>query len=170
MMSIDLKNIADRIAIRDVLDRYCRGIDRLDADLVNSVYWDDATDNHGIYNGPGKDFAAFVIPMLRDSFTGTMHALNQSLIELDGARAKAETYVCAYHWRGDFGSESMEIVGGRYVDVLEERQGEWRIRDRVVTIEWARADNDIKPSAFPLDVFVPGQRDKTDIAYGRKQP
>ena len=167
-MGLDLKSIADRIAIRDVLDRYCRGIDRLDADLVNSVYWDEAIDDHGIYKGPGKDFAAFVIPMLREHFTGTMHALNQSLIELDGARARAETYFSAYHWRGDRGSQGIEIVGGRYVDVLEERGGEWRIRDRVVIIEWARTDDDIKPSSFPLDVFVPGRRDSNDPAYGSR--
>jgi hypothetical protein len=167
-MSMDLKSIADRIAIRDVLDRYCRGIDRLDADLVNSVYWDDAIDDHGTYKGAGKDFAAFVIPILRDNFTGTMHCLNQSLIELDGARAKVETYFSAHHWRGDYGSDGVELVGGRYVDVLEEREGEWRIRDRVVIIEWARADNNIEPSSFPLDVFAPGRRDKADLAYGRK--
>ena len=167
-MGMDLKSIADRIAIRDVLERYCRGIDRLDVDLVNGVYWDEAIDDHGIYKGPGKDFATFVIPMLREHFAGTMHALDQSLIELNGSHAKAETYFSAHHWRGDHGSGGIEIVGGRYIDVLEERGGEWRIRDRVVIIEWARTDNDIKPSSFPLDVFVPGRRDKADIAYGRK--
>lgn len=167
-MSFDIAEIAARTEIRDVLERYCRGIDRLDADLVNSVYWDEAIDDHGIYKGPGKDFAAFVIPMLRDNFAGTMHALNQSLIVLDGSRANVETYFCAYHWRGNHGSQGIEIVGGRYVDVLEQRNGEWRIRDRVVIIEWARNDKNIEPSSFPLDVFVPGRRDRQDIAYGKK--
>ena len=66
-MQDTLNEVIAHHRIRQVLERYCRGIDRLDAALIDSVYWDDATDNHGIYVGPGKDFSAFIIPMLRDN-------------------------------------------------------------------------------------------------------
>jgi SnoaL-like domain len=167
MMPLDMQNVLDRAAIKDVLDRYCRGIDRLDADLVNSVYWPEAVDDHGIYKGPGKDFAAFVLPLLRDNYRVTMHTLGQTLIEISGARANSETYFVAYHVGEKEGRNFIETAGGRYVDVLEKRAGEWRIRDRVVVIEWTRLEDDAKEMAMSRTLFVPGKRDRTDVAYGR---
>jgi hypothetical protein len=38
--------LADRKAIRHCLLRYARGVDRIDEDLLRSVYWEDATDEH----------------------------------------------------------------------------------------------------------------------------
>ena len=38
--------VADREAIRECLYRYCRGVDRLDADMVRSAYWPDVVDTH----------------------------------------------------------------------------------------------------------------------------
>ncbi len=168
-MSFDLKSIAARTAIRDVLERYCRGIDRLDAELITSVYWPEAIDDHGIYKGPGKDFAPVVIPLLRDNYRGTMHSLHQSLIELHGSSAKSETYFVAYHFGGDANGKFIDIAGGRYVDLLEERYGEWRISDRVVVIEWSRIDRNIETSPLPTDLFIPARRDRQDIAYGRSK-
>jgi hypothetical protein len=70
--------------IERVLLRYCRGIDRLDEDLIRSVYHDGATDDHGVYQGDGKAFAAFIVPLLRDAYRATMHAIHNCLIEVDG--------------------------------------------------------------------------------------
>ena len=41
-MSIDIEELAARAAIEDALLTYCRGVDRLDADLVRSAFHDDA--------------------------------------------------------------------------------------------------------------------------------
>lgn len=164
-MSFNLKDLQDRDAIRHVLERYCRGIDRLDAELVNSVYWDEATDDHGLYKGPGKDFAAVVIPLLRERYRATMHTLGQSLIELAGTRAKAETYFIAYHCVKDEDRESIETSAGRYVDVFEERTGEWRIADRVIVMEWTRLELNVQETSMPRAMFVQGRRDRDDRAY-----
>jgi hypothetical protein len=167
--SLNLKSIADRIAIREVLERYCRGIDRLDAELINEAYWDEAIDDHGasFYKGPGKDFAKLAVPMLFERYRCAMHCLHQSLIELHGNRANVETYFVAYACQSlkQAGRETIEISGGRYVDVMEERNGEWRIRDRVVVIEWGRLDKDLEPLSLPPEANR-GRRDRNDIAYG----
>lgn len=34
--------------IRDAALRYCRGLDRLDVELMKSAYWEGATDDHGV--------------------------------------------------------------------------------------------------------------------------
>ncbi len=41
-------------AIRQAALRYCRGVDRLDAELMFSAYHDDATDDHGVFVGLGR--------------------------------------------------------------------------------------------------------------------
>jgi hypothetical protein len=165
-MSFDLKSLQDRAAIRDVLERYCRGIDRLEAELVNGVYWDDAVDDHGVYKGPGKDFAAFVMPILRTHYRATMHTLGQSLIEFEARRARAETYFVSYHCGMHERQDFIETSAGRYVDVFEERGGEWRILDRVIVMEWTRLEQDVKEASMPRDKFVQGRRDHSDPAYG----
>ncbi|HJY93624.1 MAG TPA: nuclear transport factor 2 family protein, partial [Streptosporangiaceae bacterium] len=38
-------------AIRQAALRYCRGVDRLDAELMRSAYHNDATDDHGVFVG-----------------------------------------------------------------------------------------------------------------------
>ena len=91
-MQTELNELIGHHRIRQTLERYCRGIDRLDAALIDSVYWDDATVNHGIYIGPGPDFSAFIIPMLREAYECTMHFLGQSNIVVTGERAAGDSY------------------------------------------------------------------------------
>jgi hypothetical protein len=79
--------------IRRVLERYCRGIDRLDKELIYSAYWAEATDNHGAYIGPALGFSDFIIPVLRDMFDMRMHQIGQASIEVDGSKAVSDTYV-----------------------------------------------------------------------------
>jgi hypothetical protein len=96
-----MTNFADNyVAICQVMARYCRGIDRLDRDLLRSAYWDDAVDNHGIFCGPAPQFVEFIIPHLTRSYLATHHFIGQSLADIDGDIARSETYVRAEHYRG----------------------------------------------------------------------
>jgi hypothetical protein len=154
----------DKQEIRDVLMRYCRGIDRLDAELVASVYHDDAYDDHGTFKGRGKDFAVHVMNGL-SRFERTMHFLGNSLIELDGEAAKSETYFVAYHrLRRDDGSAEDFVAGGRYVDRFERRNGPWLIAKRVVVMEWTRFD-EVTREWDANEHFTIGQRDHGDLVY-----
>ena len=56
----DIQELIDRTRIYDVLTRYCRALDRCDVDLMRSVYWDDARDDHGVFNGGAQEFAEFI--------------------------------------------------------------------------------------------------------------
>ncbi|UKK84083.1 nuclear transport factor 2 family protein [Sphingopyxis sp. BSN-002] len=164
-MQDDLNEILNHQRIRLVLERYCRGIDRLDADALASVYWDDAHDNHGIYNGPAPGFAEFIIPYMRDHWTSTTHMIGQSNIEVAGNRAAAETVFIAHHIRPDGDGIADDVAGGRYADVLECRDGEWRLLDRVVVMDWVYTHAGLASSAIDPDVFVIGQRDAADFGY-----
>jgi hypothetical protein len=164
-MADDITELVAHLRIRKVLERYCRGIDRLDIDLINSAFWDDSTSDYGIYVGPGAGFAAAMTPQLAEIYAQTMHVLGQSHIELQGAFATSETYIIAYHIRpGDTGN-CVDVAGGRYVDALEEREGEWRIKDRKMVMEWVETRTGLENAVLPLDDFPRGRRDRSDPSY-----
>jgi hypothetical protein len=130
-----LSELFDREQIRDCLARLSRGEDRRDASLLQGSYWTDATDDHGVFSGTFEEYLAWVVPGA-PSIPVTLHTLGQSLIELHGREAKVETHVTAYH-RIDMNGEHRDIViGGRYLDRLEKRGREWRIKHRTMLYDW----------------------------------
>ena len=130
--------LADREAIRDCLYRYARAIDRSDADLLRTVYWPDAIDDHVLYIGNAYEFIDWCVPLLAQ-VEHSQHMLGNVQIDLDGDTARVETYYHAYERRRRASSEPYEMfVGGRYLDKFERRQGEWRILHRYVTWDWWR--------------------------------
>lgn len=135
MTTIDPSTLADREAIRDVLARYCRAIDRCDVVLLKSVYWDDARDDHGSFCGNAWEFADYVIPALK-RMKQTMHQISNVLIDLNGSEARVETYCVAYHLVPAPNGDTEMTVGGRYLDRFERRDGEWRIADRLYVMDW----------------------------------
>ncbi|MCC5872683.1 MAG: nuclear transport factor 2 family protein [Gammaproteobacteria bacterium] len=161
----NVEELLDLANIRAVLETYCRGIDRLDAELISSVYWEDATDNHGVYVGPGQDFAAFIVPFLRDGYTSTMHFIGQSNIRVEGDRAAGETYFLAYHTRNEGDGAALDIAAGRYVDGFAKRGGEWRIADRVIVMDWVDTRSGLQSGDIALGSFVLGSRDASDPSY-----
>lgn len=128
--------ISDRLAIADILHLHCRALDRLDATVLQSCYWPDAEVNYGSYVGPAQAFAELVVGALKDSYELTRHVLSNNLVDLQPGRARSETYVNADHLLA--GAAQEMCFGGRYLDLLEKRDGQWRILHRRVVIDWAR--------------------------------
>jgi hypothetical protein len=158
-----LDALCSQRAISDVLQRYCRGIDRLDLELVRSCYWADATDSHGGFQGSRDEFVAWVESLLA-RFESTLHFVGNSLIELAGDAAVAETYAIAFHRGRDATPSLNTVVGVRYVDRFERRGGEWRIARRVCVTEWIRVDDEA--GRLPIAPgHVRGRRDRGDVLY-----
>ncbi len=165
-----LQRLADKDEIGDVIMRYSRGVDRLDADLLRSCYHADSYDDHGHWKGNGHDFAAFIVESLAARTHHSTHAVTNCLVELDPDdpdRARAESTSLAHlRRRDDGGVEWLDVFAGRYVDRFERRDGAWRIAHRVVVHDWSTSTR-LADDAFPLpmDAFVQGARDRTDIVY-----
>lgn len=162
----EVQALLDHQAIRDVVLRYCRGIDRLDLELVRGCYHPDATDDHGSFLGTRDEYVEWVGGVLM-RYTGTMHVVANQLVELDGDVARSETYGVAYH-HGDPPADQRRnfTTGFRYVDRFERRDGEWRIATRVAVREWTHT------VTAEQQVIIPperddrrGQRDRTDAVY-----
>jgi hypothetical protein len=156
-----LDDIAAHIEIRQVLYRYCRGVDRGDQALLRSVYHADATDDHGTWKGRGQDFAAYIVESMDRQSPGSQHHITNVLIELDGDAAAVESYFLALHpYRTAEGApEKTAFVGGRYLDRFERREGAWRIGARQVVLDWTRAE--LAGDAWPVEAAFaqPGRRE-----------
>jgi hypothetical protein len=124
--------------IRDVLARYCRGIDRVELDAVRACYHADATDEHGSFSGTVDEYLTWVGRLLR-KYDGTTHHLAQSCFDwIDDATIAVETYGTSTHWSRD-GEPSLNLVTGfRFLDRFERRNGNWRIASRVAIADWSR--------------------------------
>jgi hypothetical protein len=137
--TIKLEELADREAIRDCLCRSAMANDLRDIELWKSVYWPDGHEDHGpMFIGNAHDFVEAVTPMVDEAMESVWHQMGMPLIRIDGARANVMTYGQAYtRMRATAQREAWNLlVGVRYVDVFEKRDGEWRILNRVTQPDW----------------------------------
>lgn len=164
------RELRDKDAIRDVIARYCHGIDRRNPDLVRGCYWPDAVDDHGsILVTDIEKYIAACMDVV-DSCVVIHHHVGNMLIRVDGDIARSEAYLLAHHriegpsepyWRvaptilpeeligkwGDF------FVGSRMVDTMERRGAEWRIKHRSVIYDWYRVVEGQDWSIYPYEGF-----------------
>ena len=148
-----LEELCDREAIRDVIYKYCHAIDRCDPDLLRTVYWPEAVDEHTMINGGVDEFVAAAMSM-GAACAVTQHNVGNILIHLEGESARVETYVNSYlriegptpRWRtspcpipeSGRGKFAEFFTGSRYLDQMENRGGIWRIRNRKLMQDWYR--------------------------------
>lgn len=160
----DAGSIADRQAIHDVILTYCRGIDRLDPELVASCFHEDAVDTHGSFEGTVEEFIAWSFKLL-GRYEATMHLVANHLATIDGVAAVTETYGVAHHRSSDPDPRRNLTVGFRYIDRFERRgDGPWRIARRIATTEWVTAPAPGSEWPIPTDSAV-GRRDRNDPLY-----
>ena len=149
-------------AIDAVAKRYCRGIDRCDADLIKSAYHPDAYDDHGRFKGNAWEFADGAAVSLR-RYLATMHSImNHAItdIDLDAGTAKGEIYCIAYHLRETDGRRIVDVWWGRYLDRYERREGDWRISERIVVHEWTQEVPIEHPMPIEIEGFLQGSFDR----------
>ena len=158
-----LQDLLDKQEIREVVLRYCRGVDRGDADLIGSAYHSDAVDEHGSASFTGDTVGAGIVELTSSSRV-TMHHVTNQFIELLGPdHAASETYFTVWQTMDRDGQEHTLHALGRYIDRMERRTGEWRIAHRLVIVEFTRLlppPGDLLPSAPGL-----GRRDRSDPSY-----
>lgn len=152
-----IQDLVDKEAIRACLYRYCRGIDRADEALLLSVYWPDAQDRHGAYQGTATGFVAQALPRLKAGGRG-VHQINNCLIELHGALAAVESSFFALQTPAAT-PELATMLCGRYLDRFEKRAGDWRIADRTVVYDWI--EERTRPELAQHDRLLFGRRQPT---------
>ena len=182
----EIEKLVVKQAITEVVTRYARAIDRLDEQLLRSVFHTGATHNH-FYEGPSSDpdrsatdedpgdFVRYAFQVL-STFHRTHHQLGNTLIEFDSAtKARVETYFTAFHRMrrmGDplaspdaFETEMDFFVAGRYLDQFELRDDTWKIIHRTGMTDWIRLEAPFSKGMVGMDPNTVGQRAPDDLIY-----
>jgi hypothetical protein len=149
------ERLADIHAIRDVVALYCRGVDRLDLDLVRAAYHPDGIDHHTGFDGTVDEFVPWLAKSL-EFLVGTMHFIGNHHVDFAGDDvAISETYLMATHWGKPEQEMTNFTTGARYVDLMERRDERWAIAERWAVREWTRPDVFVAPER-------PGPRGRRD--------
>ena len=137
------EEMADRLAIRELVDAYAHCADRRDAagqmalftpDTHFVVYMDAmaATPTQELH---GRDALAPVFANL-NSYKATTHFNGQSSVLLDGARATGVSYCLAHHVSAKEGKDTLMIASIRYLDTFSKEQGKWYFAERKLMVDW----------------------------------
>jgi hypothetical protein len=146
----EIQRVIDESKIRYLLNSYPRAVDRMDFDLMRSLFHPDAVDEHGAFNGPAAEFVDYMEKTYPAGTYFTHHNGTQ-LIDIDGDVARCETYCIALGRLGQpgeegYGSEFFNRV--RYLDRVERRDGIWKIAHRRVIYSPCHIAD--ASTAFPL--------------------
>jgi hypothetical protein len=161
MSEATLRELIDRQEIAEVLADYVRGADRIDVELIRSVFHPEATaDYGGMFRGTGYGFADF-IGSVHPGMDTHHHQLGSIALRLDGDRAATETYVTVHlRFTRPDGTSGLTSSHGRYLDQWERRDGRWRIAARRYL---HHLDETRDCAAGQFDTA--GARDRTDPVY-----
>ncbi|MCU0309948.1 MAG: nuclear transport factor 2 family protein [Acidimicrobiales bacterium] len=154
-------------AVTAVLHRYCRGLDRMDRALAESVWHPGGTaDYEPLYQGTGSGFLDWVWPT-HEGFARHSHVVTNVLVDVDVAAgtAASECYVSVWlRWPANDGVVRDLEGRGRYVD-------RWSCRDGVWAIDHRRYVDDLQrvvespASALTDGSTATGRRGRTDPSY-----
>lgn len=179
-ISSDANRLVDRLAIQEVIYRFCRAVDRSDLDQIPSLFHPDATDNHGLYEGdvPG------LVEWLRErhkTISSAMHTVSNMLIDFYAPDAAlVESYLTVAIRYSAEGAAKMAAVSGlgaasggpvdmvtygRYVDQFERRGGEWKIARRVAVPDHTMIFDAPTGSAIKPATMISGRRDQDDLIF-----
>jgi hypothetical protein len=137
-LAAKIQELWDREKIKQCLLKYCRGVDRFDRALILEAFHPDCLDEHGKFVGTPEEFVDWALGQHGASHLSHQHCILNHSADIDGDTAHAETYFMfvSMNRRG----KPLTLGGGRYVDRLEKRNGEWRIAARVTLRDWSMMD------------------------------
>jgi SnoaL-like domain len=149
---------ADHQAITDVMNRYCRSMDRIDARLGYSVWHEDGMADYGsVFTGTGHGFIDWVCAFHR-TLLSHHHQVGNALIAIDGDRAGSESYVTVDLLRAEGDRRVLRTGRGRYLDDWSRRDGRWALERRRFVL------NFVDEREVQVDMGW-GSRDASDPSY-----
>src|SRR5439155_2286965 len=153
-LTISLNEVADRLAIRELVEAYADCADRRDAKGQMALFTEDA--DFLVYMDaknptPSQEFHSreALAPVFADlnKYDATTHFVGQStILTLDGRRGTGEAYCLAHHITVDGGKRRLMVASLRYLDTFVKMDGAWLFSERRLYVGWleerARQDSD----------------------------
>ena len=133
------QEVADRLAIHDLLARYCHAIDQHRWSDLRALFTDDAWVDFTAFGGPLGDadtLIAFLKPVV-EGLAGSYHSTGSVICDLDGdsATVRSAAHVVMSS-RGADGGEQHNHIGLWYDDALTRADTGWRFAKRTQKRAW----------------------------------
>src|SRR4029077_8522417 len=136
--------VADRLAIRELVEAYARCADRRDAKGQMALF---TADTHFVVYMNSKDpkpsmelhSREALAPVFADlnKYDATTHFVGQSTIfTLTGDRATGEAYCLAHHVTVDGGTRRLMLASLRYLDTFVKMDDTWLFAERLLFVDW----------------------------------
>jgi len=127
-------NVADRIALQDVMLKYAAGVDERDFDLYASCFMENVeVVDFGEAPINGRDEWVKYVKGALDNYGPTQHMLGPQLATVDGDNAHCRTDVQALHYLKQPEGEILTLWATYETDMVRTNEG-WKIsRHRLVS-------------------------------------
>jgi hypothetical protein len=143
-VSISPNEVADRLAIRELVEAYAHCADRRDAKGQMALF---TSDTHFVVYMNAKDpkpsqelhSREALAPVFAElnKYVATMHFLGQTtVLTLTSDRGTGETYCMPHHLTIDAGERQLMIAALRYHDTFVKVDGAWLFAERLLYVDW----------------------------------
>jgi SnoaL-like domain len=143
-LTISPGEVADRLAIRELIEAYAHCADRRDANGQMSLF---TADNHFVVYMKAKDpkpsqelhSREALAPVFADlnKYAATMHFVGQStILSLTSDRGTGEAYCLAHHLTVDGEKRKLMVAALRYYDTFVKLDGSWLFAERLLYVDW----------------------------------
>jgi len=162
-----LQEMLDEHALRKLAHAYCRAVDRGDMAALRELYHPDAVDAHGGFSTGAVEGFFEQLVASRPYIRAMQHHITTANFVIEGNTAEGEVYSLAVHTFAGRSRDTDLVIGGRYLDKYEKRDGTWKLLERTIVTDWARVSD---PSLMDLSHPVvkdslKGALDQTDPSY-----
>jgi hypothetical protein len=129
---------ADQEEIKEVVLRYCRGVDRRDRAILEAVFVA-APGANGEVESLGKPLGDQMesLPATDPPHT---HFVGNQLAEVEGDVGSCESYFVSVVEVREGGTAYTRTRAGRYLSRLERRDGAWLLAEHTIVDDWDRQD------------------------------
>src|ERR1700753_1613210 len=143
-VSISPNEVADHLAIRELIEAYAHCADRRDAKGQMALF---TTDTHFVVYMNAKDpkpsqelhSREALAPVFGDlnQYEATTHFVGQSTIfTLTDDRGTGEAYCLAHHITSDGEKRRLMLASLRYLDTFVKMEGAWLFGERRLYVDW----------------------------------
>ena len=132
-------NVSDRETISELINAWIYHRDRGNWDQLRDTFWPEGTISLSWFDGPFEQFVDAIKEMAEKGIQAK-HIVAQPFIKKNGNRAVSEANI-TLSTRGGIGPLEIDLTTyGRIYDLLEKREGVWRILNRTAIYEKDRMD------------------------------
>jgi hypothetical protein len=127
----------DRDELRELVNAYCRAVDRADYETLRGLYHPDATDAHGSFSDGGVEQFIAQLKAAEPYVRVSQHNITTTNFVVDGDDARGEIYCLVFHTFAGPEHDIDVVIGGRYLDTYTRHDGRWKFLQRTIVADWA---------------------------------